>query len=251
MIRTENTEKAESVLKNQSDEREIIVKDIKEFPDPDYRHYSAVSRIEKEMIEIYINFEYPFEIQEESYVHELLHLILKNEGYPIIFFTEDDFLKIPEENRGVFIELGVNFQTSIEHPEIYSRYLQFFDLNIDVVFQFKIHQQIQNWKSKKSRNEHIKNIYFGNQQEIMQSVQYYYYPNEYRFKILELFKNYYPGPHNSSEILHKKIQKYKFNNPKNCYISAKIIKEHIINYGRRKGIQDINILWETLKIKLP
>jgi hypothetical protein len=92
--------------------------------------------------------------------------------------------------------------------------------------------------------------YFYRQQDILIGIELFFYPDPYREEILNAFKEFYPGAFQSCLSLYNKIKRVGFRTPESCYSSAKIIKDHIMKYGKRKAVREINRIWEALEIKL-
>ena len=82
MIDTFNTQKVINMLKEYSDNREIIIKDISCHP-TSKNSLGAVIEMPETII-VYLNTLYSEKIQEATFVHEILHVILNLEGYPQI-----------------------------------------------------------------------------------------------------------------------------------------------------------------------
>lgn len=241
MIDSCNTQKVINMLREHSDNREIIIGDISSLLK--YNTYLGAVNETQEAINIYLNTSYSEKIQEATLVHEILHVILTHEGYPKIIINNIKLKKINPQVHEVVHYLRDQFNSIIEHPIVFSREINLFNLDIDEYFKIQVEKKIERFDKRKLKE--IKNIIFINQQDILIGLDYFNYPQKHKEEILNVFKERNPDSYRSCLSLYKKL---KFNTIKDCYRSAYKIKNHIIKYGKRKGKHKLNILWDTLDV---
>jgi hypothetical protein len=233
--------------------KNILVKDIRELvahPSfPGVESYLGASDNTPENIIIYLNFSYS-DTCEATFVHEVLHIILRYEGFPEVIIDQEKANTLPNQFRQVLPKLQSFFSSTIDHPEIFRRMGSEFDLNLHSYYQIQVQQKINRFH--KSLKEESKNdqYYFFRQQDILIGLEYFFYPPNYKERILQVFNELYPDAYASCSSLYEKVKKIGFHTPESAYQSGKMIKAHIIRYGERKGARIFNKMWEALEIKL-
>jgi len=228
------------------DKREIQIKNIQNLP----HNKTALGGVDdsgKDII-IYLNYDMPFEIQEETCVHEILHIILEHEGYPTISIKRKYYNNLSENSKKLVRRAIGQFIDSIQHPIIFNREINDYHLDVDKCFSQQVIQKVNRFKKRKT-NVKKQHFYFLNQQDILVSMEYFYYPKKYSDSVLEKYSVFSPDAYRSSKKLFKKIENVGFINPISCYRSASIIKKHIIKYGKRKGLIKYNYIWENIEIQ--
>jgi hypothetical protein len=254
-IETENTIKVLDMLKKHTDKR-IFVKDIRKFAnDPTYsgaESYLGAVDGRSDSIIVYLNVS-KLHTCEATFVHEILHQILKYEGFPDIVIYNDIALDLPPQIQMVLPKLQSFFSSTIEHPEIFKRMASDFNLDLLPYYEVHLQQKIDRFKRRLDKDFKVRaEYYFYAQQDILDGLEYYSYPPKYREEILRIFKECSPDACVSCSFLYDaKIRKIGFNTPALSYESAKIIKDHIIKYGEKKSTGIFNKMWEALEIKKP
>jgi len=244
IIGTENTIKAVNMLNKYTD-KAIQVRDIKELPD--IGSYLGAAYIDDEII-IHLNCSYPIDIQEATFIHEVLHLVLRYEGFPKVEINETIARTLPSQFISVLPKLRSHFSSTIEHPQIFKRMESEFTLNLPRYYGVQVQQKLNRLNKGLNYPKGSKQYYFFRQQDILIGLEYFFYPQYYKNKILSVFKEAYPNAYTSCLSLYNKVKKIGFNSPKSAYESAKIIKAHVIRYGRRKSVGVFNKMWKALEI---
>jgi hypothetical protein len=250
MIETKNAIKAIDRLRSYTT-KPIIQKDIRELAsDPVY--YSASSYLgatlnTPEFIIIYLSDKYP----EASFVHEILHIILDYEGFPNVSINEGFARRnLPSQLINVLPKLQSNLSSTIDHPEVYRRIESDYNLDLEAYYEIEFQQKVNRFNKMISISKSNEQYYFFRQQDILIGLDYFLW-RDHGEKLLKLFRKYYPDAYSSCLSLFKKISKSGFKTPKQSYQSAKAIKMHLINYGKKMLLKKkYNDLWKALEIKL-
>ena len=242
MIERKNIQKLINTLGEHSDTREIIIDDIKKIPR--YSSYLGVCKQTPVKILIYINYDYPENIQEAVIIHELLHVQIKHEGFPRVVINENKSRNANPEAIRVLRYIRDHFNSTIEHPQVFYREINEFDIDVDSYFDVQVERKKHRFERRTERKKD-KNYYFLRQQDILIGIDYYSYPSKHRKMIQKMFRNLYPETYNYCNTLYRKL---KFNNPNEVYTSAQKIKKDIIRYGRKNGLSEINKIWDAMDI---
>ncbi len=178
---------------------------------------------------------------ESTFVHEILHIILKYEGYPNIVIT-DISDKSPLYN--VIFRLRNNFHSTIEHPIVYYRMSSEFTLNMQDYFSSLFDQKINRFKRKIPSDQKI----FYYQQDLLDSIEYHFYEKDYAAKLLNKIKK-------RDFLLYKFSHKIIKNYPSPSSASPSeisnifhFIKDMIKYYGKRHNNR-LNYLWDHLTLE--
>lgn len=253
MIETKNTLKVINMLKKYTDKK-VLVKDIKELSnDPVFSgaaSYLGATYNGPDSVIVYLNLSHQHTC-EATFTHEILHIILDYEGFPNIIINEDIAKILPSQFARVLPKLQSFFSSTIDHPEIFKRMESDFDLDLSLYYEIQVQQKLNRfYKSLRNDSKTNEQYYFFRQQDILIGLEYFFYPQNHKEKILKVFGESYPDAYASCSSLYNKVKRVGFNTPKSSYKSAKIIKERIIKYGERKPTGMFNKMWETLEIKL-
>lgn len=247
MIETKNTEKALSELRIFTD-KPVTVRPISEMLLPGWNKppkYLGGAVETDDEITIWLSDKCP----EESFIHEVLHCILRHEGYPEISINEDYVnRKIHSEYWEDLPRLQGYFSSTITHPEVFRRMESEFSINFDRYYNLQMMQKLDRFK--KMKNDNIsENLHpYVMQQCILDSLDYFLW-GDYGQKLLSEFQSMFPGAYQSCIALFNKVNKVGFSHPKKVQDSATIIKQHLIKYGERKGLdRKISNLWKALDI---
>jgi hypothetical protein len=242
MIERKNIQKLIKMLREHSDTREIIIDDIKKIPR--YSSYIGVCRQTSNEILIYSNYGFPENIQEANIIHELLHVLLDHEGFPRVEINKNKFRNANPEAKKVLSYLRDHFRSTIDHPQVFNREINEFDIDVCSYFDIQVEQKKHRFE-RRVEGKKDKNYYFLRQQDILIGLDYYSFPSKHRRMIQKIFRSLYPETYKYCNTLYKKL---KFNNPNEVYTSAQKIKKDIIRYGRKKGLSKINKLWDAIDI---
>jgi len=152
MIDSSNTRKIIEILRALGDDRKIIVNPIEALSG--YKNQALAALVETRYeIRIYIDFSYPNYQQEASYIHELLHVLCTLEGYPNVILNKRYKKIIGSRNLDLAEGLRNDLWTAIQHPYVYTKEINDYDLKIDEVFN-----EIVNQKNVDSIIENLKQM---------------------------------------------------------------------------------------------
>jgi hypothetical protein len=252
VTQTKNGLRAISMLRKYTD-KNILVKDIRELAGrpsfPGVESYLGASENTSENIIIYLNFSYP-NTCEATFIHEMLHKILRYEGFPEVIIDQEKANTLHIQYKQFLPKLQSLFSSIIDHPEIFRRIESEFDLDLHSYYQIQVQQKInrfhKSWKEEPKNDQY----YFFRQQDILIGLEYFFYPPIYKERILQVFNELSPDAYASCSSLYEKVKKIGFYTPESAHQSGKMIKAHIIRYGERKGARIFNKTWEALEIKL-
>lgn len=255
-IETENTIKALEMLRTYTN-KPVVRHDIKELAsDPETSHASSHLGVLNETpvsIDVYLSEKSP----EESFIHEIFHQILECEGFPQVSINEDfvedyiDPLISGNEQRVHYVLriLRNDFSSTIGHPEVYKR-MSSFPLDFEAYFEIEYNKKLERFQKGMHLQKSDEQYYFYRQQDILIGCDYLLWGDQGK-KLFKKLLEYYPDTHSSFLSLHKDIVEIGFATPETAFQSAKLIKEHIIKYGKRRGLKNkYNRLWEALEIRL-
>ncbi len=245
LIETENTKKVISFLRKKGDIRNITIDSLTNYNKQGHQEDAlGLVRTTPTLIEIYLNTTYPDIIQEATFVHEILHILCSAEGYPDVRINQNKIRGNALKQPKLVDDLRIDLWSAIQHPYVFKKRNSEFNVHTEQYFDVQISQKMKRWDNRE-RDLSGKQLYFCYQQDIMWGIEYYFYPEKHKKQMLKIFKEKYNDPYKSCIALFKKLN---FINQKNTCTSAHIIKKHIIKYGRRKGISDVNVFWEPLDI---
>lgn len=250
MIDTENTQKAITTLQKYTS-KPIEIKNINELklqdnPDKPVTYLGATDETDNKII-IWLSDKCP----EETFVHEVIHRILKYEGFPEVFFNEDFINKrIPSNYHKLIPKLGGYLSSTITHPEVFRRMESDYSFDLDKYYKIQLEQKLKRFDKILKSNTKDKDDIFFIQQEILTGLDYYLWGEENKNILFEIQKENFPSAYHSCLALYKKCNKIGLFTPDAAYKSANIIKKHIITYGERNSIKkEINNLWRALDIR--
>jgi hypothetical protein len=252
IIQTENTLKVVGMLRKHTGKK-VLIKDIKELSDDPVfsgaEFYLGATYNGPESIIVYLNLYHP-NTCEATFVHEILHIILEYEGFPEIIINQAIARTLPPQFSRVLPKLQSFFSSTIDHPEIFKRMESEFELNLSPYYEIQVQQKLNRFqKGLKTESEKNQQYYFFRQQDILIGLEYFFFPKNYKERVLQAFNRFYPDAYASCLSLYKRVRKVGFNSSKSSYQSAKMIKTHIIRYGERKKVGIFNRMWEALEVK--
>lgn len=248
MIDTDNTKLATKNLSNYTD-KPIIVKPLSKITHiKNIEGYLGIGQERDDSILIGLNSNKP-KTWENSFVHEALHIILRYENFPIVYIDKDFLHKnIPGPLHAIIGKIFSYYSSAIEHPEIYKRMKSEYDLEMDLYFKDLYEQKNKRFNIKLPDQKQDKIFYI--QQNILDGIEYFYYEEPYKHKIINKFKYVDYSGWKSCKRLHKKIKKTGIHSPENVLKSSKIIKKHIIKYGQEKGLNKLLLdVWRVIDFK--
>ena len=195
MIETKNTLKVINMLRKYTDKK-VFVKDIKELSnDPVFSgaaSYLGATYNGPDSIIVYLNLSYQHTC-EATFIHEILHIILDYEGFPNIIINEDVAKILPSQFARVLPKLQSFFSSTVDHPEIFKRMESDFDLDLSLYYEIQVQQKLNRfYKSLASDSKTNEQYYFFRQQDILIGLEYFFYPQNHKEKILKVFRESYP-----------------------------------------------------------
>ena len=87
------------------------------------------------------------------------------------------------------------------------------------------------------------------QQDILVGLEYFLYPEPQRNRIFEVFKDKNPVAHTCLTALRERVAQTTIKTPTGLFLVAEQIKSHIIKYGEKNAIGQLNLLWKALDIQ--
>jgi len=244
-IDTANTQKVLKLFRKY-DSRPVIVKNIKDLEsDPNYFNlasYLGVKFSERDRLLIYID----IENVEVEIVHEMLHEIMKYEGFPIIRFNNYIYNKLPKNHQEAVKNIRNRFASTLDHLELYRRINEDYNFNLEKYYSrlYDVkYKRFKNVKKTLTKDQYI----FREQQHILEGLDYFSYIDPYKTKILKKFEQTYNRAFKSCNLLYTNISDIGFRNPKQLQEVAFKIQYHIIEYGESKYNNIIiNMIWKAL-----
>lgn len=247
MIDTVNTRKALDMLMGFTD-KEIEVKPIEEFRAPGLKQpitYLGITQLSDNCFRIYLSTEYP----EAILIHEILHIILRYEGFPVVGFDETCAeRRLPQPVRDCLPVLAGRLVSTVDHPEIHRRMENDYDLDMDRYY--RIHAERETDKIIRESGltlEHDDHV-FVCQQNILSCLDFLLWGKPHA-GLLDTLSRHYPEVFNSSQTLRRDVARTGFSTPLGAFKSANIIKSHIVNYGKRRFMRkEFTLMWKSLTI---
>lgn len=250
----EDTDSIKKITKQwyRLDSREILTIPISEFETKfniKCRTYSGVVTLDDKFLWVGLREDYSQKLNEAIFVHEILHKILEYENYPNILINEEKLLQNPQllKHRKAIEKLQAFFNSIIEHPEIYRRMKEDYNLDTEVYFKNLVQQKTNRFN--KNQDTDANNKILKNQQDILDGIEYQFYDEPYKSQINKLFKEKTSVAPRSVNLT-KKLSKIGLYSPEQCLKAAKEVKSNLIRYARSKEIKDQNNLFYYLDIQI-
>lgn len=247
MIDTANTRKALEALRGFTD-REVEVKPIKEFRAPGFRQpmsYLGITQLSDDHLRIYLSTEYP----EAILIHEILHIILRYEGFPVVGFDETcTERRLPQPVRDCLPGLTGRLASTVDHPEIHRRMETDYDLDMDRYYSIHAERETDKIIRESGQTlEHDDHV-FVCQQNILSCLDFLLWGKPHA-GLLDTLWRHYPEVFNSSQVLWRKVAGTGFSTPSDAFKSANVIKSHVVNYGKRRfERKELTLMWKSLMI---
>lgn len=250
-IETDNTRKVINKLRQYID-KPIEVKDLAELASQGAAYavnYLGSAKEYLNKIEVHLNLTKPEDVREAVFVHEVLHIVLHHEGFPGIATRADLVRFLSPSDAQALEKLRNRFSSTIDHLQIYKRMITEFNLNFDLYFDALVQAKIRRF-GKFSSNTPVKNAkyYFYVQQNILDGLDYYQYPDPYSQRILTIFRETCSEGFASCLALHEKTEKVGYSTAPLAYRCADLVRNQIIKYGHKKGVGMFNQFWSALNV---
>ena len=197
---------------------------------------------------VYLNQSYPERIQEAVFFHEVLHLLLKYEGFPQITINLSIGSTLQPNLLDSLVKLRIHFASVIDHHIVFPRMRQLIGFDLSEYFDVQVNQKQLRLDRGWEPNTVIRNFYA--QQDILIGLEYFLYPEPQCSRILRVFKSKNPNAYASIEDLREKVSQTAVITPKELFDIAEQIKSHIIKYGEKKAVGQLNLMWKALDIQL-
>lgn len=252
LIGTSNTKKMVSLLERCT-KKPIQIRDIAEFANkPGLAHIANYLGEVKEYsnrIEVHLNFSKPESVCEAVFVHELLHVMLRYQGFPGIATPMEEQYRLPANLVPLLERMRSLFSSTIDHLKIYKVMQAEFNLDSSLYFKDQIDAKLRRF-SKFSYKDTPKNAeyYFHIQQDILDGLNYYEFPESFKQQILTVFMETDSDGLASCSALHRKLNKIGYSTPENMFKCANEVKDWIIKYGEKKSVGVVNLLWQAIHV---
>ncbi len=248
-VDTPNTRQAKDILFNHT-QKPLIIEDLNKLKltGKDYSVSDlGVSEERDDKIYIWLSDQYP----EAVFLHEILHVILRYQGYPQICINRDFVKKhYPAQVLSSLKNFQIMFASTIEHPEVFRRLEQHFSIDLNKYFDLQVKQQHKRINSKlnKSITANSPPYYLFRQQDILFGLDYFLW-GERGKELLALINEQYPLTYQSCCSLFDKIKKTGFTTPDAAHQSAQTVKDHLIEFGQINFLSEYyNNIWVALDI---
>jgi hypothetical protein len=212
-----------------------------------FRTYLGANKETQSSFMVFLNRSYPEKIQEAVFFHEVLHLILKYEGFPQIKVN----LSIASALKPNLLEslgkLRVHFASVIDHHIVFPRMLQLIGFDLSEYFDVQVNQKKLRLDRAREPNHIIRNFY--EQQDILIGLEYFLYPEPQRNRILEVFKDKNPAAYACLTALRERVAQTTIKTPTDLFHVAEQLKSHTIKYGEKNAIGQLNLMWKALDIQ--
>ena len=197
---------------------------------------------------VYLNQSYTERIQEAVFFHEILHLLLKYEGFPQITVNLNIGRTLRPNLLDSLVKLRIHFASVIDHHIVFPRMRQLVGFDLSEYFDVQVSQKQLRLDRAWEPNTVIRNFYA--QQDILIGLEYFLYPEPQRSRILMVFKSKNPSAYASVEDLREKVSQTAVMTPTELFHVAEQVKSHIIKYGEKKALGQLNLMWKALDIQL-
>lgn len=252
VIETPNTKRLVRLL-GRHISKPIQIKNIAEFANiPGLTHianYLGAAKEYSNRIEVHLNFSVPDSVREAIFIHEGLHILMRYEGFPGIATRIDSASRLPPSLTPHLEKLRDFFSSTIDHLKIYKGMQTEFDLDLILYFQEQVEAKISRFgKFSYKNSSKDANYYFQIQQDILDGLNYYEFPELSSQNILTVFRETNPDGFASCSALHGKLGKTGCSTPEKMFKCANLIKEQIIKYGQKKNVGVFNLLWQAIHV---
>jgi len=244
VLQTPNTTKLLNLLRRHID-KPIHVRDIAELGVT----YLGSGKEYSNRIEVHLNTTVSESVQEAVFIHELLHILMRNQGFPGIAIRADIQSKLASNLIPHLEKSRDFFSSTIDHLKIYETMQNEFNLDLNSYFKDQVEGKIRRF-GKFSYQEHPKDAeyFFHVQQDILDGLNYYLFPEPFKQEILNIFKLKTPEGFAACSTLFGKVSKIGFFKPEQIFKCAGVIKDQIVNYGKKKSVGVLNQLYLELHV---
>ena len=200
-------------------------------------------------IEVHLNTTMSESVQEAVFIHELLHILMRNQGFPGIAIRADirsrihlDLIPHLEKSRDLF-------SSTIDHLKIYGIMQEEFSLDLNAYFKDQVEGKVRRFRKFPYRDHHKDAEYFFQvQQDILDGLNYHLFPEPFKQEILTMFESTTLEGFQACSALFGKVSKIGSQTPEQLFKCAEVIKDQIVNYGRKKSVGILNQLYLELHV---
>jgi len=251
-IETPNTKKIDDLIHRRTT-KPVEVRDIAEFankPNLTYiANYMGTAKEYVDRIVVHLNFSGPESLREAVFVHELLHILLRYEGFPGVATRANSIYRLPPDLAPHLEKLRNFFSSTIDHLNVYRRMGTDFALELTAYFEEQVQAKTRRFtKFSYKDSPRDAEYYFHVQQDILDGLNYYEFSQPYSEKLLTLFKEICPEGFASCSALHGKLSKTGYSTPQQILKCANLVRDQIIKYGEKKSVGSRNLLWGAIHI---
>lgn len=192
--------------------------------------------------DIYLNEVLP----EQMVVHELLHIVLVEEGYPDIAFDET---KAPKNapHRQYFEGFYDDLVNKLQHPEIYRRMEEEYGQDMP---PYRAHVTDGLIAQAFDPSNQFLSFPLGKQTAIVEIIDHLYLQPESR-KNLHRYRSATPITYKVAISIHQEMKKIEFRTPQDALKCLNIFLDHIYECGKKIGAKLDNELWRAISWHLP
>lgn len=247
MIDTANTRKVLDMLRGFTN-REVEVKPIEEFQAPGFTQpvtYFGITQLSEDHLRIYVS----TECHEAILIHEILHIILRYESFPVVGVDETCAeRRLPKPARDCLPILAGRLASTVDHPEIHRRMESDYDLNTDRYYSVHAERETDKIIRESGQTLERDDYVFVCQQNILSCLDFLLWGKPHT-GLLDTVRRHYPEVFNSSQALRRKVARTGFSTPLGAFKSANVIRSHIVNYGKRRFVsKELPLMWKSLTI---
>lgn len=212
-------------------------------------NYLGAAKEYSDRIVVHLNFSVSESTREAVFVHEVLHIVLRYEGFPGIVTRADSIHSFPPNLIPKLEFLTDFFRSTVEHLRVYNRMQTDFTLDFTPYFEEEVQTRIRRFSKFPYKNSpRNAKYYYCVQQDILDGLNYYQFPEPFSQRILTVFKDTDPDGFSSCSALYGKLSKIGFSTPQQMFKCANLIKDQIVKYGERKSIGSRNSFWRAIHI---
>jgi hypothetical protein len=248
MIHTDKTKKAQDKLINLT-KKEISIISTQEFATrfnvPLVKDFLGVYYYFDNKHIIAVNYNKP-ETIESSFVHECCHAIMKHEKYSEFEYKYFETDTLEFINTLKFITSILT--SAIQHPKVYRMMEEDFNIDMNIYFEGIIFQKNERLEKQPTiSNQNLDHKIFLIQQNIIDGLEYLYYPLKYKNDILKKLMTICPNSYDYLKGLEK--AKLDFMTLKSHKKSSQDFLDKIKKYGVKKTeSQNLNVIWDRINL---
>jgi len=252
MKETQNTQIARERLRKLTSKPVAITtlaEEAKRINAPYIKDFLGSTIEENDRVVIALNSDKP-ETQEAIFIHEVTHQIIKHSGFPNIDYDLDYANAfISKDHIPLLLQLMGYLVSSLEHPEVYRQMTEFYDLDMKKYFEDLMVQKMRRFSLPTP--SHKIDIILGEQQDIVEGIEYHYYHPSVKPKIQEELERVSPNAYRIVEEYFNELPNGWYRRPLDCERTAKLIISRVIEFGESNDLGFANHLWRAIRVIMP